>query len=166
MARIVGRFNDIHETAKIADTARICGWCYIGSGVEIGENAVIGNFCEINSGAKIGAGTLINSHCHLNSNTRVGNGVIFGSGVLTADEKHMTSKTESITKKPCVIGNDCRIGQNSSLVCTTLADHVSIGAGSVVLEPAIKPFQVWAGVPARFLRSMSDYEIRTGSGYT
>ena len=111
MARIVGRFNDIHETAKIADTARICGWCYVGPGVEIGENTVIGNFCEINSGTKIGADTLINSHCNLNSNTRVGSGVIFGGGVLTADEKHMTARTESITKKPCVIGNDCRIGQ-------------------------------------------------------
>ena len=165
MARIVGRFNDIHETAKIAGTARICGWCYIGPGVEIGENTVIGNFCEINSGTKIGADTLINSHCNLNSDTKVGNGVIFSTGVLTADEKYMTSKTENITKKPCVIGNDCRIGQGASLICTTLADHVSIGAGSVVLEPAIKSFQVWAGVPARFLRNMTDYEIRIGSGY-
>ena len=69
LARIVGKFNDIHETARIADTARICGWCYIGPDVEIGENTVIGNFCEINSGAKIGRDTLINSHCHLNSNT-------------------------------------------------------------------------------------------------
>ena len=165
MARIVGKFNDIHETARIADTARICGWCYIGPDVEIGENTVIGNFCEINSGAKIGRDTLINSHCHINSNTRVGNGVIFGSGVLTADEKYMTSKTENITKKPCVIGNDCRIGQNSGLICTTLGDHVSIGAGSVVLEPEIKPFQVWAGVPARFIRNMNDYEISIGSSH-
>ena len=77
MARIVGKFNDIHETARIAATARICGWCYIGPDVEIGENTVIGNFCEINSGAKIGADTLINSHCHLNSDTIVGNGVTF-----------------------------------------------------------------------------------------
>ena len=63
-------------------------------------NTVIGNFCEINSGAKIGKDTLINSHCHLNSDTKVGSGMIFGSGVLTADEKYMTARTENITKKP------------------------------------------------------------------
>ena len=165
MARIVGKFNDIHETARIADTARICGWCYIGPDVEIGENTVIGNFCEINSGTKIGKGTLINSHCNLNSDTRVGNGVILSTGVLTADEKYMTARTENIAKKPCVIGSDCRIGQNSSLICTTLGEHVSIGAGSVVLEPEIKPFQVWAGVPARFIRNMNDYEISIGSSH-
>ena len=161
----MGKFNDIHETARIADTARICGWCYIGPDVEIGENTVIGNFCEINSGAKIGRDTLINSHCHLNSDTIVGNGVTFGGSVHTADEKYMTARTENITKKPCRIGNDCRIGQQSCLVSTVLEDHVSIGAGSVVLEPEIKPFQVWAGVPARFIRNMNDYEISIGSSH-
>ena len=95
----------------------------------------------------------------------MGNGVILSTGVLTADEKYMTARTENIAKKPCVIGSDCRIGQNSSLICTTLGEHVSIGAGSVVLEPEIKPFQVWAGVPARFIRNMNDYEISIGSSH-
>lgn len=159
LARIIGKYNDIHESAAIADSARICGWCYIGPDVTIGDNTVIGNFCEINSGATIGSNTLINSHCHLNSNTVVGSGVIFGSGVLTADERYMTARTKNIEKIPCMIGDDCRIGQNSSLVCTTLEDHVSIGAGSVVLARRIKSYEVWAGVPARYLRRMNDYEI-------
>ena len=159
VAKIVGKFNDIDDTAKIADTARICGWCYIGPNVVIGENTVIGNFCEINSDAKIGKNTLINSHCHLNSNTVVGDGVIFGSGVLTADEKYMTPRTTNIKKTPCIIGNDCCIGQGSRLVCTELRNYVSIGAGSVVLEPSIKSYEVWAGIPAKFIRTMTDYEF-------
>ena len=158
MANIVGKFNDIHKSAKIADTARICGWCYIGPDVTIGEHTIIGNFCEINSHAEIGSNVLVNSHCHLNSNTVVGNGVIFGAGVHTADEKYMTARTKNIKKTPCMIGNDCRIGQGSNLVCVTLGDHVSIGAGSVVLEPYIKSYEVWAGIPARFIRKMSEYE--------
>jgi len=159
LPRIVGKYNDIHKTANIHDTARICGWCYIGEGVVIGANTVIGNFCEINSGTKIGDDTLLNSYCLLNSDTVVGSGVILGAGVLTADEKYMTARTTNITKKPCVIGNDCRIGQGSSLICTKLGDHVSIGAGSVVLEPEIKSYEVWAGVPAKFLRRITDYEL-------
>lgn len=159
MAEIVGKYNDIHDSAVIGDGARICGWCYIGPDVHIGQNAVIGNFCEINSGATIGRGTMINSHCHLNTDTVVGDNVIFGSGVLTADEKYMTPRTHNITKKPCRIGNECRVGQNSSLICTTLEDSVTIGAGSVVLEPHIKSREVWAGVPARYVRRMTDYEL-------
>lgn len=159
LANIVGKFNDIHPSAKISDTARICGWCYIGPHVVIGDNSVIGNYCEINSGTKIGSHTLINSHCHLNSDTIVGDNVIFGAGVLTADEKYMTARTKNIKKIPCVIGNDCRIGQGVRLVCTQLDDHVSIGAGSVVLAPHIKSCEVWIDTPARFLRKMTDYEL-------
>ena len=155
----VGRYNDIHQSARIAETARVCGWCYIGPNVVIGENAVVGNFCEINSGAVVGDGTLLNPYCVLNSDTAVGSGCIFGAGVLTADEKYMTARTSNVTKKPCRIGDDCRIGQGSMLVCTKLGDHVSIGAGSLVLEPSIPDRQVWAGSPARFLRMMTDEEM-------
>ena len=136
-----------------------CGWCYIGSNVQIGEGTVIGNYCEINSGSVIGNNTLINGHCNINSNTIIGNGTIFGGGVMTADEKIMTARTANIEKKPCVIGNDCRIGQGTNLVCTKINDHVSIGAGSVVLEPEIKSCEVWAGIPAKFLRMMKKYEL-------
>lgn len=155
----VGRYNEIHQSAKIAESARVCGWCYIGPDVVIGEDVVIGNFCEINSGVTVGDGTLFNPYCVINSDTVVGRGCIFGAGVLTADEKYMTARTSNVTKKPCRIGNDCRIGQGSMLVCTELGDHVSIGAGSLVLEPRIPDGQVWAGSPARFLRMMTDEEL-------
>ena len=155
----VGRYNDIHQSARIAESARVCGWCYIGPNVVIGENAVIGNFCEINSGAIVGDNTLLNAYCILNSNTVVGRGCILGGGVLTADEKYMTARTSNVTKKPCRIGDDCRIGQGSMLICTELGDHVSIGAGSLVLESSIPDRQVWAGSPARYLRMMTDEEV-------
>ena len=133
--------------------------------VEIGENTVIGNFCEINSGTKIGADTLINSHCHLNSNTRVGNGVIFGSGVLTADEKYMTSKTENIIKKPCVIGNDCRIGQKLKPhlhdTCRSRIDRCWLG-GSGAGDQVVPGLGRSSG---EVIRNMNDHEIRIGSGH-
>ena len=155
----VGRYNDIHPSARIAETARVCGYCYIGPNAVIGENAVIGNFCEINSGASVGDGTLLNAYCSLNSDTVVGRGCIFSTGVKTADEKYMTARTANIAKRPCRIGDDCRIGQGSILVCAELGDHVTIGAGSLVLEQKIPPRQVWVGSPARLLRMMTDEEL-------
>lgn len=156
--KILGKFNDIHSTAQIGNDSRIANFCYIGKDVRIGKNCVIGNFCEINNGTVIGDNTLINSHCHLNSNTIIGNDCIFGASVMTADEKYMTPHTSKITKQPCVIGNNCRIGQNSNLVCTKLGDFVSIGAGSTVLVDEIKSGEVWVGTPAKKLRNLSDYE--------
>lgn len=157
--REVGRYNDIHPSARIAETARLSGYSYIGAGAVIGEGAVIGNYCEINSGVVIGDGTLLNGYCSLNSDTVVGRGCILSTGVKTADEKYMTARTANIVKRPCRIGDDCRIGQGSILVCTSLGDHVSIGAGSLVLEPEVPTRQVWVGSPARFLRMMTDEEL-------
>lgn len=157
--REVGRYNDIHPSARIAETARVCGYCYIGANAVIGEDVVVGNFCEINSGASVGDGTLLNAYCSLNSDTVVGRGCILSTGVKTADERYMTARTANIVKRPCRIGDDCRIGQGSILVCAELGDHVSIGAGSLVLEPKIPPRQVWVGSPARFLRMMTDEEL-------
>lgn len=152
LANMVGKFNEVHPSAKISDTARICGWCYIGPDVVIGDHSVIGNFCEINSGARIGSNTLINSHCHLNSGTRVGNNVILGSGVLTADEKYMTPITSKIQKRPCVIGDHVKIGQGARLVCTSIGNYASIGASSTVLADHVPAHEVWVGTPARKIR--------------
>ena len=96
----------------------MCGWCYVGPGVTIGENAAVGNFCEINSGASIGDDTLLNAYCLLNSDTVVGRGCIFGAGVLTADEKRMTARTPNMTEAMSALC-DPHSAVGSTLMCTT-----------------------------------------------
>lgn len=86
--------------------------------------------------AVVADGTLLNACYSLNSGTVVGRGRILNAGV----------------KRPCRIGDDCRMGQASVLVCTEL--------GSLVLEPSALAGQVWAGgSPARFLRMMTGGEL-------
>lgn len=157
--RVLGAFNEIlTEPKNISPGAVIANFCFVGRGARIGRSK-IGNFCEINSGARIGDGNLINAYCVFNSDTEVGDGNIFGANVMTADEKYMTARTENVEKAPCRIGSDCRIGQGARLICTELGDHVSIGAGAVVLEPRISSGEVWAGIPARYIRKMTEKEL-------
>lgn len=157
--RVLGEFNEILASpAGIGEGVIIANHCFIGKGVRIGPRTKIGNFCEINSGASIGADCLINSHCHINSDTTISDSTILGSGVLTADERYMTARTQNVRKVPCQIGRDCRIGQGARLVCCKIGNHASIGAGSVVLRD-VPAFQVWAGVPARYMRQISRKEL-------
>lgn len=156
---ILGNSNEILTAPEnIAAGAIISNYCFIGKDVKIGKSK-IGNFCELNSGTIIGDDNLINSYCLFNSDTVIGDANIFGANVMTADEVYMTARTSNITKVPCRIGNDCRIGQGSRLICTDLGNHVSIGAGAVVIEPKIRDKEVWVGIPARFLRYMSEKEL-------
>ena len=79
--------------------------------------------------------------------------------MLTVDEQYVTPRMQNIIKKPCRIGNECRIGQNLNFTCITLEDCVSINAGSVMLEPYIKSYEVWAEVPAKYIERMSYYDL-------
>lgn len=159
MYKELGKYNDIHPSAQIGDGTRLSGWTFIGKNVKIGKNCKIGNHCEINSGVQIGDGTLLTSYTFLSSDTIVGDGCMFGSHSVAADEKIMTPYTERITRKPCIVGNNCRIGTHTILVSCTLGDWVSTGAGTVVLEPKIKSKEVWAGVPARKIRDIKPFEM-------
>ena len=159
MHKEFGKYNDVDPSAKIGNGTRLSGWTFIGKNVKIGKNCVIGNHCEINSGVQIGDGTLLNSFCYLSSDTIVGDHCIFGAHCTAADEKIMTPYTEKITKQRCVIGDHCKIGAATTLVSCTLGNWVSIGGGAVVLEPKIKPKEVWAGVPARKIRDIKPFEM-------
>lgn len=158
MHKILGKFNEIADGVSIGDNTLIANYCFIGRNVTIGANCKIGNFVEINSGTVIGDNTLINSHCNLNSNTRIGNNTIFSTGVLTADEKYMTPITLKIQKKPCIIGDHVKVGQGARLICTSIGNYASIGAGATVLADHVPPHEVWIGTPARKIRRTSPYE--------
>lgn len=62
--------------------------------------------------------------------------------------------------KPIVIGNDVFIGVGS-IICkgVTIGDRSIIGAGSVVTH-SIPSDEVWAGNPARFIRSLNPEKQR------
>lgn len=143
---------------NIGEGVVIAGWCFIGKGAKIGPRTRISNFVEINPDCEIGADILVNPYSIFNSGTKIGDGTIIGAHVSTADERHMTARTERVRRIQCEIGKDCRIGTHTSIISSKIGDHSSTGAGSVVTKD-IPPCQVWAGVPARYMRDMTKEEL-------
>lgn len=89
----------IHPTAKIAGPVMIGSGCSIGSGVRIQGPAVIGDCCEICDGATIEKAVLWRE-------VRVG---------------------KQATVADCIVGNNCRIGDGSSVVQgSVIGDHVVV----------------------------------------
>ena len=58
------------------------------------------------------------------------------------------------------IGNDVWIGDNVTITpsCTSIGDGAIIAAGAVVTKD-IPPFEIWGGVPAKFIKNRFDPEI-------
>jgi sugar O-acyltransferase (sialic acid O-acetyltransferase NeuD family) len=116
-------------------------------------SAVVPHSASIGSGSVLHAGTVLTADVTLGSHVaimprvvlthddRVGDGVTFGAGVCVAG---------GVT-----IGDAAYVGSGA-----LLREHVVVGNGSVigmgaVVTHSVPPGEIWAGVPARLLRTTS-----------
>jgi len=93
----------------------------------------------------------------------IGDGCTITKGVVLLTHFYDTKTlSEHSYIRGCIkIGNRCYIGMNTIFSKpVTVGDGAVIGAGSVVTKD-IPPYEVWAGVPARFIkkRYADPYEI-------
>lgn len=117
--------------------------CFIGPFVEIQKNVIIGNHCRIQSHTFICELVVIGNNCFIS------HGVMFIND-LFSDGGPATDKSDW---KPTTIGNFVSIGSNATILPVKIADHVVIGAGSVVTHDIFDP-GFYAGNPAKKLRDL------------
>ena len=111
---IVGRDCEVGPFARIRKDARI------------GDGCRIGNFVEVKN-SRLGSGV---KSCHLSyiGDAIVGDGTNIGCGVVFANYN-------GVTKNTIVVGKDCFIGSNCTLIAPLkIGDESYICAGSVVTD--------------------------------
>lgn len=92
----------------------------------VDEKAHVGNFVELKK-TYLGKGSKANHFTYL-GDTEVGPGVNFGAGTITCNY-------DGRNKFKTIVGADCFIGSNTSLVApVTIGEGALIGAGSVIVE--------------------------------
>ncbi len=136
--------------------------------VEIGDNCIIDDFTYISTGLKLG------DMVHISSGTKIIGGrqvtVTMGDFSTTAPNVVLAAGSDDYLDglaTPIVpteykgnvkfcdmsIGKHCIIGANSTIDTeVNLLEGVCIGANSF-LKDTPKPYQVWGGCPARFLKN-------------
>jgi UDP-3-O-[3-hydroxymyristoyl] glucosamine N-acyltransferase len=134
--------RNIHESAFIADSAKVGNDAYIGhnvaieSGAEIGDNARIFPNVYIGKDVKIGKDCLIHPNVVIRENTIIGDRVILQSGVVIGGDGFgfaaIGGKTQKIPQIGRVeIGNDVEIGANTTIDKGTV-DATKIGSGTKI----------------------------------
>lgn len=136
----------IHSSVKIPrpDLVHIYG----GDTTIIDENCLIGPFVEIQSNVKVGKNTRIQSHSFICSGVEIGENSFIGHGVMTINDKYPKSNNKNWTCLTTLIGNNCNIGSNSTIMPVKIDDNVTVGAGSVVTKD-VKNNKIVYGVPAK-----------------
>jgi acetyltransferase-like isoleucine patch superfamily enzyme len=109
--------------------------------IKLGDNVFIGHACEFSC----------------NSNISIGNNCLIASKTTFNDTGHeyfakANINKQDITTKAIILEEDVWIGTSCVILQgVTIGKGAVIGAGSVV-NKSIPPYEVWAGVPARFIK--------------
>ncbi|MFW9969887.1 MAG: gamma carbonic anhydrase family protein [Candidatus Odinarchaeota archaeon] len=144
---LTGKKPQIHETAYIAPTAVIIGDITIGEWSNIWFGAVLrGDQGPI----KIGKHTSIqeNVTIHIEKGTYA----VIGSKCIIGHH--------AMIHGPVEIGNGCLIGIGSNILHNTIiSDGAMIAAGAVITNKEVPTRQLWAGVPAKFLKNLPEKEF-------
>jgi acetyltransferase-like isoleucine patch superfamily enzyme len=126
-------------------------------GCAIGDHTFVGPFVEIQRGAVVGARCRIQSHSFICELVAIGDDCFIGHGVMFINDTFATggpARGERSLWKSTKIGNGVSIGSNATILPVEIADGSVIGAGAVVTKNLTRP-GIYAGNPARFLRSMT-----------
>ena len=109
--------------------------------LQMGDYVGIGRNCYI----------AIKDHLEIGSYTRI------GPNVTILDQDHTYEKSDLIMNQHAdiqkvKIGKDVWIGANAIVLKgITIGDGAILGAGSIVTRD-IPPYEIWAGVPAKFIK--------------
>lgn len=122
--------------------------------IRYAQNIYIGKNSHINMNCCVWAGE--------NSKIILGDNLLMGPGVSIQSTNHGTDinsvmMTQEETEKDIVIGNDCWLCSNVTVVSGVhIADGCVIAAGAVVTKDITQPYSVVGGIPAKVISKRKD----------
>ncbi|NVM34382.1 MAG: N-acetyltransferase [Candidatus Lokiarchaeota archaeon] len=122
---------------------------------KIGNNCFIGPFVEIQKNAYIGDFSRIQSHSFICEGVTIGKNSFISHGTMFTNDLFDSPDINSWIMRKTYVGDNVRIGSNTTILPVKIGDNSIIGAGSVVTKD-VPPNCIVAGNPAKILRKLGD----------
>ena len=125
-------------------------------GCTLSDDVFVGPFVEIQKGVLIGKGSRIQSHSFICELVSIGEQCFVGHGVVFVNDLFSDggpSRGRRDKWRATRVGNFVSIGSNATILPVSIADHIVIGAGSVVTKSIDEP-GIYAGNPAKLVRRL------------
>ena len=116
------------ECCDVGKNCRVGPFARVREGVELRERVKIGNFVEVKK-STLAEGSKINHLSYLGDSV-IGQNVNIGAGTITCN-------FDGVNKNKTIIGDNCFVGSNTSLVAPVqIGENSTIGAGSTITKDA------------------------------
>ncbi|MES1219054.1 MAG: acyltransferase [Bacteroidota bacterium] len=128
---------------------------------EIGDDCLVAAFSEIQKNVKVGNRTRIQSHSFICEGVTIGDDCFVSHGVMFVNDLFKSGRPAYNDKTKWIkinVGNNVTFGTKATIMAN-ICDDVVIGAGAVVTTNITKP-GIYAGIPARFIRTYDKNENR------
>lgn len=146
--------NDYYDTDDRYNI-KVYHYCNIYPEARIGKNCKIGSYTEIGN-VTIGNNVTIGAFSFIPEGITIEDDVWIGPKFCGTNDTYPPSLKSEWGK--ILIKKGARIGASVTILPNiTIGDGALIGAGAVVTCD-IPPYEVWAGVPARYIRTLNDGE--------
>ncbi|MFX1390513.1 MAG: gamma carbonic anhydrase family protein [Promethearchaeota archaeon] len=145
-----GKKPKIHESVYIAPTAVIIGDVKIEEWSNIWFGAVIrGDQGPIRIGNRTSIQENVTIHIEQGTSVIIGSNCIIGH--------------HAMVHGPVEIGDGCLVGIGSNVLHNTkMYDGAMLASGAVITNKEIPSRQLWAGIPAKFLKNLPEDEVFVG----
>jgi carbonic anhydrase/acetyltransferase-like protein (isoleucine patch superfamily) len=140
----------ISPESFVAEGVRIIGDVIIGKNSNIWFNAVLrGDVAPI----RVGEGTNIQDNCVIHTSR-------FGEKGAAIIGNNITIGHAAIIHA-CVIEDNSFIGMASTIMDGAIVENYGYVAAGALVSPGkiVRSYELWAGVPAKFIRKITDSEI-------
>jgi acetyltransferase-like isoleucine patch superfamily enzyme len=126
---------------------KVYKWVNLYPSAQIGRDTIIGSYSEIGEGVVVGDRCKLGAYVFLPKGVTVGNEVFIAPGVRFTNDKYPKAVGEWKVYETTV-ADGVSIGAGSTIICgVTLGKNCKIGAGSVVTKD-VAPGAIVYGVPA------------------
>ncbi|MBN2311893.1 MAG: hypothetical protein JXR94_23135 [Candidatus Hydrogenedentes bacterium] len=172
MSGITRAYRNWKHARKFAKVGKGCR--FVGRDIEVDGHVELGDYCRLRNNIVLrtrGKGKIIlKERAVLSWNVIIESGELVQLGrhsglaenCVVRDGTHLMYGTKENFKytphiiAPVIIGDEVWIGSGAYISYgVTIGDGAVVGAGSVVVKD-IGPYEVWAGVPARYIAHRTD----------